>query len=129
MKRIAVLSAMLLVGCAREPERGPVSGVVTLDGKPLPRVMVVFVPADNTPGQRSVALTDSGGRYSVFTDKDQHGASVGTHHVSLFDPQSVSDDPAPSRVPAAYTDVIRTPLKPVTVGREAQTFDIHLKSK
>lgn len=129
MKRIAVLSAMLLVGCSREPERGPVTGVVTLDGQPLSRVMVVFVPADNTPGQRSVALTDSNGRYTVFTDKDQDGASVGTHHVSLFDPQAVSDDPMPSRVPAAYTDVIRTPLQPVTVGREAQTYDIHLKSR
>lgn len=151
---IAAVLCVLLVGCSREPERGPVSGVVTLDGKPLPNVMVMFVPdpEHGTPGLRSVALTDNDGRYVMFTDKDQNGASVGTHRVSLYDPLAfpVPEDglskmlsqfgqekkpphepkPAPkSRVPAAYTDVSKTPLQPVEVGHEAQTYDIHLKSK
>lgn len=152
---LLILPAVLAAGCSGEPTRGPVTGVVTLDGKPLPNVMVMFVPdpGHGTPGQRSVALTDAAGRYAVFTDKDQEGASVGIHRVSLCDPLSYptpqllvpaaltgkkdaptsppapSPAPPPSRVPAKYTDTSKTPLQPVTIGRDAQTYDIHLKSK
>jgi hypothetical protein len=149
---MALLSALLVTGCSGEPERGPVTGVVTLDGKPLPQVMVVFVPdpEHGTPGQRSVAMTDKDGRYVIHTDKDQEGASVGVHRVSLYDPLAfpvpegglsglfpgkatdVPKEPKPtpsSRVPAKYTDVSKTPLQPVTIGREAQTYDIALTSK
>lgn len=148
----AVVFTLLIAGCSGEPERGPVTGVVTLDGKPLPGVMVVFVPDPDhgTPGQRSVARTDKDGRYVVHTDKDQEGASVGIHRVSLYDPlafpaqeggfpglpsSKAGNTPKepkptpPSRVPARYTDVSKTPLQPVTIGREAQTYDIALTSR
>lgn len=146
-----VLVSLLVAGCSGEPERGPVTGVVTLDGKPLSSVIVVFVPDPDhgTPGQRSVALTDNAGRYVIRTDKDQDGASVGVHRVSLYDPLAFPapeggfpgmpggkegrpkepKPPPPSRVPAAYTDVSKTPLQPVAIGRAAQTYDIALKSK
>src|SRR5262249_34893691 len=123
---LTLLSALCVAGCSREPERGPVSGVVTLDGKPLPNVMVVFVPdaERGTPGQRSVARTDKDGRYVAFTDKDQEGASVGVHRVSLYDPLAIPIPEGslmaremkvtpPSRVPKAYTNVSKTPLQPV----------------
>jgi hypothetical protein len=157
---VGLVLACLTAGCSREPERGPVSGTVTLDGKPLPKIMVAFLPdpAHGTPGQRSVALTDQNGRYVVYSDKNQDGAVVGKHRVCLYDalavpraisapavpglpgkakepapknPSKVPQDPSrvpPSRVPAAYSDMTRTPLQPVEVGRAAQTYDIALKS-
>lgn len=126
-----LLAVVCLVGCSRDIERSAVSGVVTLDGKPLPEVMVVFMPdpSSGTPGQRSMAYTDADGRYTVQTDRDEAGASVGTHRVSLFDPRVLDDkDPKPSRIPAKYSDALRTPLQPVQVGRGSQTYDIDLKS-
>lgn len=145
---VALVCAVFGTGCSREPERGPVSGVVTLDGKPLPDVMVVFVPDPEfgTAGPRSLALTDKEGRYVMYTDKDENGASVGAHRVSLYDPMAPTSPggfgllvlpdkgqershESKSRIPAAYGDAIKTPLQPVEVGSTAQTYDIHLKSK
>src|SRR5687768_9403934 len=53
-----------LTGCGgpEHPDVGRVSGVVTLDGQPLPEATVMFQPEN---GRASVATTDSAGKYSM----------------------------------------------------------------
>ena len=72
-----------VVGCSEPASTATVSGVVTLDGKPLEFIHVEFWPEN---GQRSFGKTDSEGRFELLTDdRSTKGAVPGTHKVSLRD--------------------------------------------
>ncbi|MFZ5831735.1 MAG: hypothetical protein ACOY3P_16735 [Planctomycetota bacterium] len=79
----------LAAGCGpSEYETVPVSGRVTLDGKPLPDVGITFVPlAPNTRspnvGPGSLGKTDGEGRYTLQTVKGDRGAVPAEHVVRM----------------------------------------------
>ena len=80
---VAVLFVLVSTGCGPSsdmPELGTVTGVVTLDGQPLPGVTVKFVPAE---GRTSSGLTDAGGKYELIYTRDVKGAPVGEHKVYI----------------------------------------------
>src|SRR5262249_52672458 len=87
---LPVLLALLGTGCQRELPYGVVEGEVTLDGKPLTDVEVVFLPDPDrgTQGRRSVALVDREGRYRLASDAGRAGAPVGFHRVCVIDMRS-----------------------------------------
>ena len=66
---VAVLCAFAL-GCGGGPEFVPVSGVVTLNGKPYGKAAVSFQPIGTTenpnPGRGSSAYTDENGRFRLM---------------------------------------------------------------
>ncbi len=82
---LVVFAGCLTVGGCRtgagdRPDLGEVTGVVTLDGAPLPDASVSFTQ----PGFRSsVGKTDSQGRYELIYIRDVKGAAVGTHVVKI----------------------------------------------
>ncbi|HXG13220.1 MAG TPA: hypothetical protein VNK04_25910 [Gemmataceae bacterium] len=90
--RMLALSAALLLaevaGCGGGPKYAPVSGVVTLNGKPYSKAVVVFQPIatpDNPePGRGSSGFTDENGRFTLKTDEGQQGAVVGKHLVRIM---------------------------------------------
>lgn len=89
-----VLSTLLILGCGQSsdrPETGEVSGVVTLDGDPLPEARVVFAPTEG--GQSSEATTDANGHYELVYRGDEMGAKVGEHkvYVSTFEEEYLDD--------------------------------------
>jgi hypothetical protein len=92
-----VLFALLGTGCQRELPYGVVEGEVTLDGKPLTDVEVVFLPDPDrgTQGRRSVALVDREGRYRLASDAGRSGAPVGFHRVCIIDMRSPPWAPVP----------------------------------
>jgi hypothetical protein len=90
-----------LVGCgsSAEYELVPVSGVVTLDGKPVPYTSVTFVPraaeGKVNPGPGSIATCDDQGRYQLQTIRGDDGAVVGTHSVQI---SSTGGPPGPTTI-------------------------------
>src|SRR5262245_63437214 len=85
-----------LAGCSRGPQLAEVEGTLKLRGKPLPGVMVCFIPdaEAGTPGPRSTGWTDEQGRYRLTCDKPyQPGAVVGKHRVIVLDPEVFGDTP------------------------------------
>ncbi len=90
-KRIAAaLSAASIVlsclsGCGGDGIRyAEVEGTVELNGKPLDKILVEFLP--ESAGPRSFAETDSQGKFKLKTDDGKRdGAAVGTHRVTLKD--------------------------------------------
>ncbi len=80
---IVVAIGLLAVGCGRN-NVAPVSGRITLDGKPLMRATIVFQPdsEDKNPGPGAVGKTDMEGRYrlTLMTGKTE-GAIIGKHKV------------------------------------------------
>jgi hypothetical protein len=134
-------------GCGRGPQFGEVNGTVTLHGRPLPDMEVVFLPdpAAGTVGPPSTAYTDAQGHYQLVTNKGQRGAVVGTHRVCIRDlaalplppilnaegnpeRRGARPGPKPSRVPAPYSNSQETPLSAVAVKPGEQTLDFELGS-
>lgn len=81
-----VVACFLHTGCGEKlpsdlPPLGTVSGLVTLDGKPLPRAMITFVPLQ--AGRPSTAVSDDNGHYVLTYDSSHAGAAVGKHRVSV----------------------------------------------
>jgi hypothetical protein len=151
--RFALIS-FTLAGCSRGPERAEVEGVVTLAGKPLANVEVVFMPDPElgSTGPRAVALTDAEGYYHLGADAGQEGAAVGKYRVLLVDNEARSRTPRPdpgpdedrpqvgkaqapksgaekSRVPPRYGRVDATPLQPIEVKSGKQRHDFQINAE
>jgi hypothetical protein len=91
---ISVLVACLflefvMLGCGRrQPDLAPVSGRVTVQGKPLANVNVSFQPTAKPgsgaeAGVGSSATTDGDGRFQMKTFDGRPGAVLGKHVVRL----------------------------------------------
>ena len=122
-----------LVGCEQPPQFGQVSGVVTLAGKPLEEVRVMFLPVPTGGGTgraQSESLTDKEGRYQLVysIDGETHGAVLGEHLVVIQDiaAENSRDKYQPIRIDSSYSSASHTPLKEEVVPGE-QTFDFELK--
>lgn len=75
----AVLSVM--IGCGPSgPEIARVQGVVTMDGKPLPAAVIMFVPEHGRP---SASETDDNGKYVLEFSAGRKGAIPGKNRVEI----------------------------------------------
>jgi hypothetical protein len=93
LARVVVLTGALagllvgLAGCSGGAGYAPVSGVVTVNGKPCRNATVTFLPEqtkDNpTPGRGSIGRTDDNGRFTLKTVDGVTGAAVGKHHIQI----------------------------------------------
>lgn len=105
------LFAIAMAGCGYQPDLPPmakVSGVVTLDGTPLPRGRVQFVPdappEKNAPS--SVGEIGPDGKYEMET-QGVKGAMVGRHLVrieSTKPPRDETDTMPASLIPLGYNN-------------------------
>jgi hypothetical protein len=117
----------------------PVSGIVTLDGKPLAGAGVMFLPRGETRGNACVALTDGEGKYSL---KPERGGGTGAPEGEFAVTISKMKDPPPGTGsgPAAaetgfdetlspkYWDSAQTILS-AHVPQGGATIDFPLKSR
>lgn len=99
MRRCFVIALALvgLAGCGGKPYKvARVSGRVTLDGKPLAKAVVTFVPQATreniAPGPTAAAFTDDDGRYALGIDRDTPGAVVNKCRIWITSP---TNDPTP----------------------------------
>jgi hypothetical protein len=109
LKQGRLLVLLALSGCwgaSDLPELGDVTGVVTLDGEPLPHASVEFIPENRNP---SIGLTDDQGRYKLTFHANADGALIGRHKVKISTFQAPYQDnegthhkAVPERVPAQY---------------------------
>lgn len=117
-----VCFALSLVGCDRGPKLVPVTGTVTLDGKPLPFKSLYFYPdrSAGTQGNGSGAFTDKEGKYYLIaniggTTRDQRGVQPGKYRVAVtesvipisekdFAPQAAADKSAEPGPGLIYTE-------------------------
>jgi hypothetical protein len=142
-------SLLIVTGCA--PEDAPkisglvtVSGVVTLDGKPLPNATVTFVPISKGDGETSAGgLSDSTGKYVLRTDSKNYGIKPGSYKVIIssfvmpdgsireitadVSPMQLKVEGATQVVPPKYSDFIGSTLIS-NVTPEGGTIDFALTS-
>ena len=87
-----VLLIAALQGCTPEgPEVVEIAGVATRGGKPVPNIELTFHPDSGRP---SWGTTDEDGRFYLRYDRDQDGAVVGHHKVTVRgrQPQSAAEE-------------------------------------
>jgi len=123
---LLVALAGCTAGTADQPELGQVTGVVTLDGKPLPNVTVTFEPQS---GNASFARTDEQGKYELGYIDSVRGAVIGTHRVTISTPQDAPAGPGSTYVdpiPAKY-NTATTLTKDVVAGENVFNFELQSK--
>jgi hypothetical protein len=149
---VVALGSAAAVGCGGR-EFAEVEGRVTLDGRPLPDVEIVFMPdpARGNQGNNASAFTDADGRYRLHAPRDNRAGTVlGPHRVVVHDltmvvspsgpgmaPPGAAAAPAlpqapgskPRRFPTKYGDAAETPFKDVEIKPGKQTLDFDLKAK
>ncbi len=80
---LVMTTAIALTGCGGIPDQPPlgtVTGVVTLDGKPLEFVEISFVPEVGRPSDGN---TNTLGEYELTYVQDIKGAKVGKHAITV----------------------------------------------
>ncbi len=79
---LMICSLTVSSGCSGRdvPELGTVTGIVTLDGKPLEKAVVMFQPDNARPSRGE---TDAAGRYTLIYTRESRGAVPGTHSVNI----------------------------------------------
>ena len=76
-----MMALMLQVGCGPSgPDIARVQGTVTMDGKPLPNAIIMFVPVGGRP---SVSETDANGKYVLEFSGGRKGAIPGINRVEI----------------------------------------------
>ena len=123
--RLLVLGLLLTAGCGGSGV-APVSGTVTLNGKPLAHATVVFQPDGDgkNPGPGSSGTTDENGRYSLrVMTTNAAGALVGRHKVSIT--AYAGDAEGESSAPTTTTTLIRKALIPPEYNAQTTlTFEV-----
>ena len=95
-------AAAIMSGCGG-PYDSSVSGVITLDGSPLPRGTVKFIPEQ--PGPSGYGLIGSDGSYEVMTGREE-GLKSGSYVVTVV----VNEESTPNKEPSLPP----RPGKPIT---------------
>jgi hypothetical protein len=126
-------------GPSDQPELGQVTGMITLDGKPLVGVAVVFQPDSGRPAR---GMTDQDGKYELTYIRQTKGTKIGPNRVEIAPTEEGEADefensdeegaaaakPAKSgkpKIPARYN--LQSELK-ADVKAGDNTFDFKLES-
>ena len=139
----AVAVAIVAVsGCSgvKIPSLGQVGGIVTLDGQPLTKGQVQFLPdsSKGTKGRMAVGIIGTDGRFSLTAFKPGDGALVGFHKVVIiceedlptFDPNSkVAMQPPKSLIPIRYNDANTSSLTAEVKSGATNDFTFALESR
>lgn len=123
-----LLTWVLLLGCG-SPQEFAVTGVVTLNEKPLEAATISFLPKDESL-VGAVARTSGDGTFRVEISTDRPGLSPGTYtvRISTYDEgDAEADPPLPpvrERVPRRYNE---DSTLTVEVKAEENEFAFHLE--
>lgn len=126
-----LLSAVVLsshAGCGGGPEvptLGTVSGKVSVDGNPLPGVVVTFEPVDG--GRSSSGKTDEEGNYSLSYNATSKGALIGKHRVMVTTPTDAPDPSGQNKDPIPEHYNLKTTLeKDVEAGDNSIDLELFM---
>ncbi|MCA9127588.1 MAG: Ig-like domain-containing protein [Planctomycetales bacterium] len=124
-----------MAGCGNGLDTVPVKGVLTLNGKPVPKIAVSFMP-EGGKGQIAQGVTDAEGKFELQTREPGDGAMVGNYQVAFrFVPDEVPEmpgfpgsKPVISPLPPKYADSLSSGVTAtVTTKAEDNVFNFDLK--
>jgi hypothetical protein len=120
-----VILAPLLVGCGRraviESNRVPISGRVTLDGKPLPGGSITLISTDNAAFSVTAVIRSDGGFSVADAPRGSVHAAIETESVVVGNPDNYV------AIPQKYAHPETSALTATIEGDAPQplAFDLH----
>ena len=128
---------VLALGCGGR-KFAPVSGKVTLNGKPVANAVVAFNPipkeGSSEAGPGSVGTTNEYGEFTLKVGRNQKGALVGKHRVAIsaMNPQIGESDariargrgPLVNTIPSRYNDKSELTFEVPSGGSDEANFDL-----
>lgn len=119
---VLAVSFLPLAGCSKQEfELAQVTGLVTYDGRPLPRANVVFQPKGGV-GTTSIGFTNDQGRYELRFSRREKGAIVGGHEVAI-NVWPTEENPKPIKVPSRYNTATELSAE-VSPGSNTCNFEL-----
>lgn len=108
---------LFLVGCggADYPDRGVVTGKVTMNGEPVPNISIMAAPMK---GRTSYGRTEADGSYELMYTIDVSGTELGPNKITMIWPTGVSGP----GIPKEYLDMT------LDVKNGSNVYDIEMKS-
>jgi hypothetical protein len=128
---VAFLLLLGVVGCGGSAV--PVSGRVTLDGKPIADATVTFQPADSgKPGTGSAGKTDANGQFTLqLVGMNRPGALIGKHRISITALGNTEADDSGKKtrdqVPAWYNTQSTLTFEVPSGGTDKANFELSSK--
>jgi hypothetical protein len=122
-----VVAVLIAIGCSQRGfELAPVTGTVTMDGKPLAQALVRFLPQGGAVNRPSTGVTDVDGKYRLLYSAREEGTIVGPVKVEITTGDPEQPKLYPETVPTKYNTE-------TTLTRDVQSgdnvFDFDLQSK
>lgn len=116
-----------ITGCSRSdaPPVGKVTGIVTLNGQPVPSASITFIPTEG--GRPATGETDANGEYTLTFSTRLRGAKVGNNKVVIGTARDAGDKAPAVResIPDRYNH--KSDLF-VDVQAGSNQFDFHLEA-
>jgi hypothetical protein len=129
-KQLSFYQLLVLVGfaiscgCNSRQKLVPISGQVTIDGKPLKQGNITIWVKDYRPASGVIKE----GRYQLTTFKDGDGCVVGEHEVTISSRKKITDDSSEYLIPMIYCRQGESKLKiKVDQPRSDVNFDLTWK--
>jgi hypothetical protein len=120
-----LLLGLLFNGCRKSgPEIAPVSGRVTLSGKPLEKADVVFQPDNGKPP--ASGRTDAEGRYELAYKRGVMGGPVGQNLVQIRVSRELVRNPP--RIAARFNSQSEL-HREIKAGQNEFDFDVTIEGK
>lgn len=121
---VMLLVTAAMIGCGDgRPKRVLVSGIVLIDGKPLEKGVVKFVP-QNARASRGVIGKD--GRFVMSCYEGGDGIVPGTHQVAVISNEQAGPDAMRWFVPLKYADCKTSGIE-YTINEDRPDLTIELE--
>ena len=120
-----VVMVMSFAGCGKTGSKiAPVTGRITLDGKPLEKADILFQPDGSKPPSSGRTIAD--GRYELAYKRGVMGGTVGPNTVRITISSDVVENPP--NIPARYNSESEL-TKEVKSGPNEFNFDLTTDEK
>jgi len=122
--------AVVALGCGGSKKAVPVSGTVTLDGKPLANATVSFQPwapkgKMDAGGVGSTGKTNEKGEFTLTLVNGGTGAVTGKHRVVILSHTQAADDDGDARPKRGGPEITnRVPERYGPGGKDELSFDV-----
>ncbi len=128
--RVLLLTCCLLLvalGCSRSdaPPTALVEGKVTMGGKPIPNIGVVFFPLG--AGPLASGNTDENGLFQLTTVKPNDGAPLGKHRVAFGAAEESESEYAKKVLPPRLGSPETSQVTADVVAGQVNKFEFELK--
>jgi hypothetical protein len=120
---VATCGFVALAGCDHHPTRVPVSGLVLIDGQPLGKGNIKFVPEIGRP---SAGKIGEDGKFTLTCYDGNDGALLGKHRVQVASNRIISDSKIEWFAPPEYAD-FRTSGIEIEISKPVDDLKIELK--